>query len=108
MLLSLSLPALSQKAADTADIRVLREEIVALRAEVAALRTEIQRLVPPDSTTADTSLAVTRTKVPVGTPVQYRCSKSGKKRHNPTCKYYNATTAPCGPHDGVSCKLCGG
>jgi len=38
----------------------------------------------------------------------YWCTKSGK-RHNSNCKYYKTTKGrPCGPDDGVACKLCGG
>ena len=34
---------------------------------------------------------------------------SSKKRHNSSCRYYRKTNGrPCGPNEGVACKLCGG
>ena len=34
---------------------------------------------------------------------------SSKKRHNSSCRYYKKTNGrPCGPNEGVPCKLCGG
>ena len=36
----------------------------------------------------------------------YSRSSTGK-RHNSGCRYYDASK-PCGPGDGVPCKICGG
>lgn len=36
----------------------------------------------------------------------YSISSTGK-RHNSGCRYYNPSK-PCGPSDGVACKICGG
>jgi hypothetical protein len=38
-----------------------------------------------------------------------RCISSTGKRHNSSCRYYGTGKCkPCGPKDGVACKVCGG
>ena len=42
------------------------------------------------------------------TDSEFRLSKSGK-RHNKSCRFYNAVNAsPCGKDEGIACKTCGG
>lgn len=37
------------------------------------------------------------------------CLSSTGKRHNSSCRYYGSSKCrPCGPKDGVACKICGG
>jgi len=38
--------------------------------------------------------------------ISYSRSSTGK-RHNSGCRYYTPSS-PCGPSDGVACKICGG
>jgi len=37
------------------------------------------------------------------------CLSATGKRHNSSCRYYGSSKCrPCGPKDGVACKVCGG
>jgi micrococcal nuclease len=39
----------------------------------------------------------------------YWMTDSSSKRHNSSCRYFhNSKGHPCGPNDGVACKICGG
>jgi len=36
-------------------------------------------------------------------------TSSSHKRHNSSCRYYQRSNgSPCGPNDGIPCKICGG
>jgi hypothetical protein len=36
-------------------------------------------------------------------------TSSSRKRHNSNCRYFqNSNGSPCGPNDGIPCKICGG
>jgi endonuclease YncB( thermonuclease family) len=39
----------------------------------------------------------------------YWITNSSGKRHNSSCRYFhNSKGQPCGPNDGIACKICGG
>ena len=94
-----------------AEIVLLKKEVRQLRIELDSVKAEVERLravistsgakkpsfenksANTESTSGDTSYWITK----------------GGKRHNSTCKYYKKTKGrPCGPSEGVPCKLCGG
>lgn len=42
-------------------------------------------------------------------PTSHWLTISSGKRHNSSCRYYGTTKGrPCGPNDGIPCKICGG
>ena len=93
----------------------LESEVSQLRTEVSQLKTEIQQLrrllaTQPQAKTYSTPRA---NSYNVGhedaVDTGYWCTKSSNKRHNPSCRYYKTSNGhPCGPNDGIPCKLCGG
>jgi len=43
------------------------------------------------------------------TEKKFWMTNSSGKRHNSSCRYYhNSKGHPCGPNDGIPCKICGG
>lgn len=52
------------------------------------------------------------TRQPDSTPAAetgYWLTISSGKRHNSSCRYYQTTKGrPCGPNEGIACKICGG
>jgi regulator of replication initiation timing len=43
------------------------------------------------------------------TEVKFWMTSSSRKRHNSSCRYFqNSNGGPCGPDDGIPCKICGG
>ncbi len=86
-----------------ATVESLRKDNAALRQQLqtaaAAPAAGISREVPPraNSLTAN---------VPAPTGQSYTISSTGK-RHNSRCRYYGGGR-PCGPTDGIPCKICGG
>ena len=107
------------------------DELSVLRKENAALRSENQRLrrmlAQPENSTksagSPTPVKIDSPK-PSGTGTTGATSSSGNtdatpetgywlsrtgKRHNSHCRYYKTTAGrPCGPDEGVPCKICGG
>jgi hypothetical protein len=90
----------------------LEQTIAALRADNAALREQLRAVAARPNSTAPTQA---RASQPVSAnPSQqdatqaYWLSGTGK-RHNKNCRYYGTGSGhPCGPNDGVPCKICGG
>jgi len=100
---------------DQAKITALEHEVTQLREEVSQLKTEIQqlrRLLATQPTSVDSpksSGESFRAPQQDNTDTGYWCTKSSNKRHNPSCRYYKTSNGrPCGPNDGIACKLCGG
>lgn len=95
------------------EIEQLKNEISKINEEMNNLRSEIQQLRKFIET--DSSISFYNAS-PKDTPLQstgnretgYWLAKSNK-RHNSSCRYYKTPGGrPCGPTDGVACKLCGG
>jgi hypothetical protein len=93
------------------------EELAAVRKEVQALREENQTLRRLLATLSPASVPITPSTATVSQPVApataaaetgFWMSSTGK-RHNSKCRFYKNTQGyPCGPNDGIACKLCGG
>src|SRR4051794_2813936 len=98
------------------------DELSKLRQEVQQLREENQRLRQllidrKDATPAPYAPAPVRSApaAPPSTPaaarpqgLTYWLTLSRNKRHNSTCRYYRASNGrPCGPNEGIPCKICG-
>jgi hypothetical protein len=98
------------------DVMQLREEVLKLRGEVVQLKAEVQQLrkllatpSPSPSYSNPTPQSQTSPSTEQGEDTGYWCTKSSNKRHNPSCRYYKTSNGrPCGPNDGIPCKLCGG
>jgi len=108
----------------------LQQQVEKLKAENEALKQEnqvLRKLVfekqnPSQATTkpqppTSAPAAVTgiekppTTAKPAPTPAAqgYWMTNSSGKRHNSGCRYYqNSNGHPCGPNDGIPCKICGG
>lgn len=98
-----------------AKLIALDQEVSQLREEVYQLKTEIQQLrrllaMQPSSATNLKSSGESVGAMQEGaTNNGYWCTKSSNKRHNSSCRYYKTSNGrPCGPNDGIPCKLCGG
>lgn len=79
-----------------AKVRELEAENASLRRAVAATPTTwTQPLVTQPTRGSDSAYGLS-----------YSRSSTGK-RHNSRCRYYTPGS-PCGPNDGVACKICGG
>lgn len=100
---------------DSITVSQLQLEVSKLRDEVEQLKLEIRQLRDSsDNQPQGTAYSKLRTRPDSASTTGkentgYRCSKSGNKRHNSSCRYYKSSnTRPCGPHDGIPCKVCGG
>jgi hypothetical protein len=86
-----------------ATVESLRKDNAALRQQLqttaAAPATGISREVTPRANSFTSSASA-----PTG--LSYTISSTGK-RHNSRCRYYGSGR-PCGPTDGIACKICGG
>lgn len=89
-------------AACEAQVRELEAKVRELEVENQELR---KRLVSAPAAAPLMSSPSSASARP-GAGLTYTISSTGK-RHNSTCRYY-AVGRPCGPHDGVACKVCGG
>jgi hypothetical protein len=101
------------------DAPSVSDEISHLKKENAALKEENQRLrrllaAQPESKPVRPGVgsAAPANGAPSVQPVAeapaFWLSNTGK-RHNPSCRYFQtAAGKPCGPNDGVPCKICGG
>ena len=91
-----------------ARIAALEARIQTLEAENAQLRkqgTVVGAALPSKTTARPASLAPDTPKPPVASQ-EYSISSTGK-RHRAGCRYFGSGR-PCGPTDGVACKICGG
>ena len=104
-----------------AQVAKLQSEIETLKAEVEALKKENQSLrrIVAAGQQQQTTAAPAPVKQPASfipdTPkaqqkaTGYWMTTSSHKRHNSSCRYYmNSNGKPCGPTDGIPCKICGG
>lgn len=99
------------------DIAQLRSEVALLRSEVSQLKSEVQQLrrllaTTPQSNMGNSTPKYNETKSDTiinDAVTGYWLTKSSNKRHNASCRYYKTSNGhPCGPNDGIPCKLCGG
>jgi uncharacterized protein YlxW (UPF0749 family) len=100
---------------DQAKIVALEQEVARLKEELSHLKTEIQQLRRLLATQTPSVINSKSQGTSAGTVQEstaetgYWCTKSSNKRHNPSCRYYKTSNGrPCGPSDGIPCKLCGG
>jgi hypothetical protein len=96
-----------------ARISELEATVESLRKDNAALRQQLQsaaaaQSVPPAATNREVGHRATSFASSVSAPIDlsYTISSTGK-RHNSRCRYYGSGR-PCGPTDGIACKICGG
>ena len=88
-------------------VRQLEEENARLRRELAGARSapSSAALTPvPQPRSMSSRQAISESSPASGG--SYSKSSTGK-RHNSGCRYYGSGQ-PCGPTDGVACKICGG
>lgn len=89
----------------------LEQTISALQADNEALRKQIQATDSTSKSVGQPRAAQTASDANTkaqDTPQAYWLSGTGK-RHNKNCRYYGTGKGhPCGPNDGVPCKICGG
>ena len=109
LLLTGNSPASDICGSDSTKISKLEDEIVHLGKEVAQLKSELQQLkhllTTQKPVVSDSGYTTESAEKDTG----YWCTKSGNKRHNSSCRYYKTSQGhPCGPNDGIPCKLCGG
>ena len=112
---------LSQKALDRLDLQSgdpqklaakiteLEATVASLRRDNAALRQQLsQAPAATQPAPGANSPAVTRPSATASekSGLSYSLSSTGK-RHNSNCRYFGSGK-PCGPNDGVACKVCGG
>ena len=96
-----------------ARISELEATVESLRKDNAALRQQLQAATAAQS--PQSGAGIGRVAMPVNsftssvsapTGLSYTISSTGK-RHNSRCRYYGSGR-PCGPTDGIPCKICGG
>ena len=97
-----------------ARISELEATVESLRKDNAALRQQLQAATASQS--QQPAVGISREAVPAfnsftssvsaPTGLSYTISSTGK-RHNSRCRYYGSGR-PCGPTDGIPCKICGG
>ena len=90
-----------------------------LKAENEALKQQLQELrkllgnslgqssgvTSPQGASTATTTAPSAQKESTG----FWITSSSRKRHNSSCRYFqNSNGSPCGPSDGIPCKICGG
>ena len=111
---------LSQKALDRLDLQSgdpqklaakiaeLEATVASLRRDNAALRQQLSQAPSTQPAPGANSPAVTRPSAPTSekSGLSYSLSSTGK-RHNSNCRYFGSGK-PCGPNDGIACKICGG
>jgi len=91
-----------------AKIAELEATVASLRRDNAALRQQLVQAPAAQPTAPASSGAANRTTAPAAekSGLSYSRSSTGK-RHNSNCRYFGSGS-PCGPNDGVPCKVCGG
>jgi hypothetical protein len=111
---------LSQKALDRLDLQSgdpqklaakvseLEATVASLRRDNAALRQQLAQAPASQPATPTSSGAASRPSAPAveKSGLSYSRSSTGK-RHNSNCRYFGSGS-PCGPNDGIACKICGG
>ena len=88
-------------------VRDLEAQVTELEAENQQLRKRLAAAAaapPPQS--PQTLLSAPTSNQRAADGLSYTISSTGK-RHNSNCRYYSVGR-PCGPQDGVACKVCGG
>jgi hypothetical protein len=111
-------PAAAETSSDAATLRQkiadLEQTVGTLRGDNAALRQQLRTPAIKPSATPTTSAP---TSQPPGTSNSSAAQDNSQafwlsstgKRHNKKCRYYGTGRGqPCGPNDGVPCKICGG
>ena len=114
--------ALSQKTIDRLDLQSgdpqklaakiaeLEATVESLRRDNAALREQLAQSQAssrnPSTSPASGVTGQPATSKPAQSGLSYSKSSTGK-RHNSNCRYYGSGS-PCGPNDGIACKICGG
>ncbi|HEY5893911.1 MAG TPA: hypothetical protein VIT91_11825 [Chthoniobacterales bacterium] len=104
--------------AGAARIAELEATIVSLRKDNAALRRQIEGLLArlndfssAPSTGSGAAAAAASNFAPTSSSSKSsslsRSISSTGKRHNSHCRYFGVGR-PCGPNDGIACKICGG
>jgi cell shape-determining protein MreC len=90
-----------------ATVESLRKDNAALRQQLQIVTTTQSRSPAPAISREVTPRANSFTpSVSAPTGLSYTISSTGK-RHNSRCRYYGSGR-PCGPTDGIPCKICGG
>jgi len=117
ILFSLFSIVVSQETSTSEELSLLKQEVLQLRTEVSQLKIEVQQLrrllasSPQNSGVTTQQSPRSNYSAPASSTSEtgYWCTQSSKKRHNPSCRYYKTSKGrPCGPNDGIACKLCGG
>ena len=85
-----------------AKVQQLQQENETLRRQVVSAPTPTYR--PPSGSNSFTPSSTT--PQPPSSGVSHVISSTGK-RHNSGCRFFGSGR-PCGPTDGVACKICGG
>ncbi len=87
-----------------AENEVLKQQLQELRKLLANSLGQSSGVAPQWAPTATTT-APSAQKESAG----FWITSSSRKRHNSSCRYYqNSNGSPCGPNDGIPCKICGG
>jgi hypothetical protein len=110
-------PALQAQTTSQAEPQAVIQQ---LKAENESLKKELQQLrqllgSAPSGGAYTASTPENRASVaasPQSSPGEaqgFWITSSSRKRHNNSCRYYqNSNGRPCGPEDGIACKICGG
>lgn len=95
-----------------AKVSELEATIESLRRDNAALRQQLAQTQPQQSSASQPAASASGVTSPPSpnsaqnSGLSYSRSSTGK-RHNSNCRYFGSGS-PCGPNDGVPCKICGG
>jgi hypothetical protein len=94
------------------EIKKFEIENETLKEEIQNLRIQLAQIPPPAATqqgTPSPSQATGGDTVEQKQATGYWLTSSSRKRHNSSCRYYqNSNGKPCGPEEGIPCKICGG
>ncbi len=86
-----------------ATVESLRRDNAALRQQLTQTNSQTSPAPVTQSSGVTSSSSATTAQ---NTGLSYTRSSTGK-RHNSNCRYFGSGS-PCGPTDGVACKICGG
>ena len=94
------------------EIKKLESENETLKGEIQNLRIQLSQISPPAAAQQSTPSPYQASVGDSGEQKQvagYWLTSSSRKRHNSSCRYYqNSNGKPCGPEEGIPCKICGG
>ncbi len=94
------------------EVKKLQAENEFLKQEIQNLRTQLAQLptqVTPSQTPTPEIQRTTPNQTEEKQVTEYWLTSSSRKRHNSSCRYYQSSNGkPCGPEDGIPCKICGG